>query len=90
MGEVAWARVVAGDTALGAVVKDVKEQLRALPDGLTYGMLRYLNADVALPEPEPRSASTTWDAWALPRRLMTAGGSAPDPPATAARDCRCR
>ncbi|ORC12987.1 non-ribosomal peptide synthetase, partial [Mycobacterium kansasii] len=53
VGEVAWARVVAGDTALGAVVKDVKEQLRALPDGLTYGMLRYLNADVALPEPEP-------------------------------------
>jgi non-ribosomal peptide synthase protein (TIGR01720 family) len=48
-----WARVVAGDAALGAVVKDAKEQLRALPDGLTYGALRYLNSDVDLAPADP-------------------------------------
>ena len=40
--------MTAGDAALGAVVKDAKEQLRALPDGVTYGLLRYLNTDVDL------------------------------------------
>ncbi len=48
-----WAQVEAGEAALGAVIKDVKEQLRALPDGLTYGLLRYLNTDVDLPGPDP-------------------------------------
>ncbi|ORW26768.1 hypothetical protein AWB91_04680 [Mycobacterium paraense] len=48
-----WARVVAGDAGLGAVVKDAKEQLRALPDGLTYGALRYLNSDVDLAPADP-------------------------------------
>jgi non-ribosomal peptide synthase protein (TIGR01720 family) len=28
------------------VIKDAKEQLRTLPDGVTYGLLRYLNPDV--------------------------------------------
>jgi amino acid adenylation domain-containing protein/non-ribosomal peptide synthase protein (TIGR01720 family) len=48
VGGLRWAQVRAGDAALGGVIKDAKEQLRALPDGLTYGMLRYLNADVDL------------------------------------------
>jgi amino acid adenylation domain-containing protein/non-ribosomal peptide synthase protein (TIGR01720 family) len=48
VGGLRWAQVRAGDAALGAVIKDAKEQLRALPDGLTYGLLRYLNADVDL------------------------------------------
>jgi glycopeptidolipid biosynthesis protein len=48
-----WARVVAGDPALGPVLKDAKEQLRALPDGLTYGLLRYLNPDVDLDGTDP-------------------------------------
>ncbi|WP_248000897.1 non-ribosomal peptide synthetase, partial [Mycolicibacterium sp. CBMA 334] len=48
-----WSQVVAGDAALGAVIKDAKEQLRALPDGLTYGLLRYLNADVHLDGADP-------------------------------------
>ncbi len=48
-----WARVVAGDARLGALIKDAKEQLRALPDGLTYGALRYLNSDVDLPPSDP-------------------------------------
>src|SRR6185312_6901364 len=43
----------AGEAALGAVIKDAKEQLRALPDPLTYGLLRYLNPDVDLPESDP-------------------------------------
>ena len=35
------------------MIKDAKEQLRALPDGLTYGLLRYLNADVDLAGSDP-------------------------------------
>jgi non-ribosomal peptide synthase protein (TIGR01720 family) len=35
------------------VIKDAKEQLRALPDGLTYGLLRYLNPDVDLAGSDP-------------------------------------
>ncbi|HTQ22351.1 non-ribosomal peptide synthetase, partial [Mycobacterium sp.] len=53
LGGVSWAQVVAGSAALGPVIKDVKEQLRALPDGLTYGLLRYLNSDVGLAGPDP-------------------------------------
>ena len=48
-----WAQVVAGEAALGAVIKDAKEQLRALPDGLTYGLLRYLNTEVELGGSDP-------------------------------------
>ncbi|WP_439117402.1 amino acid adenylation domain-containing protein [Mycobacterium marseillense] len=48
-----WAQVAAGDTALGAVLKEAKEQLRALPDGLTYGLLRYLNPDAGLGDGDP-------------------------------------
>ena len=53
VGGLSWAQVVAGEAALGAVIKDAKEQLRALPDGLTYGLLRYLNPDVELAGPDP-------------------------------------
>ena len=53
VGGLPWAQVVAGDAALGAVIKDAKEQLRALPDGLTYGLLRYLNLDVDLAGSDP-------------------------------------
>ncbi|MCV7079446.1 amino acid adenylation domain-containing protein [Mycobacterium szulgai] len=52
-GGLSWSQVVAGDAVLGAVIKDVKEQLRSVPDGLTYGLLRYLNGDVELPGREP-------------------------------------
>jgi len=65
-----WAQVVAGDAKLGAVIKDVKEQLRAVPDGLNYGVLRYLNSEVDLEGPDPvigfnylgRQGATTADA----------------------------
>ena len=53
LGELSWAQVSAGDAALGPVIKDAKEQLRALPDGLTYGLLRYLNTDVDLAGSDP-------------------------------------
>ena len=52
VGGLSWAQVVAGDAALGAVIKDAKEQLRALPT-LTYGVLRYLNPDVDLDGSDP-------------------------------------
>ncbi|WP_142254502.1 non-ribosomal peptide synthetase, partial [Mycobacterium colombiense] len=52
-GTLTWSQVVAGEAALGAVIKDAKEQLRALPDGLTYGLLRYLNTEVDLDGPDP-------------------------------------
>ncbi|MFI5511734.1 amino acid adenylation domain-containing protein, partial [Mycobacterium sp. NPDC051804] len=53
VGGLDWAQVRGGGTALGALIKDAKEQLRALPDGLTYGLLRYLNPDVELAESDP-------------------------------------
>ncbi len=53
VGGMSWAQVVAGEAALGPVVKDAKEQLRALPDPLTYGLLRYLNPDVDLGGADP-------------------------------------
>jgi amino acid adenylation domain-containing protein/non-ribosomal peptide synthase protein (TIGR01720 family) len=53
VGDLSWTQVTSGDAALGAVIKDAKEQLRALPEGLTYGLLRYLNDDVDLDTPDP-------------------------------------
>ena len=53
VGGLSWAQVMAGEAALGAVLKDAKEQLRALPDPLTYGVLRYLNPDVDLSGSDP-------------------------------------
>ncbi|TAM72489.1 non-ribosomal peptide synthetase, partial [Mycobacterium sp.] len=51
-----WAQVISGDAALGPVIKHAKEQLRALPEPLTYGLLRYLNTDVDLAGPDPSIA----------------------------------
>ncbi|PIB73330.1 non-ribosomal peptide synthetase, partial [Mycobacterium celatum] len=48
-----WEQVAAGEAPLGALVKDVKEQLRALPHRITYGLLRYLNPDVDLVGSDP-------------------------------------
>jgi nonribosomal peptide synthetase CepB len=43
-GPGAWAGVRAGSAAAGQVLKQVKEQVRAVPgDGLGYGVLRYLD-----------------------------------------------
>ncbi|MFJ9691436.1 amino acid adenylation domain-containing protein [Kitasatospora sp. NPDC101183] len=57
VGPADWPDVWAGGPALGRALKEVKEQLRAVPDhGLGYGLLRYLNehtgpALAALPAP---------------------------------------
>ncbi|OBH11335.1 non-ribosomal peptide synthetase, partial [Mycobacterium sp. E1747] len=53
LGGPRWPQLVAGDAAVGPFVKRAKEQLRALPDGLTYGLLRYVNDDSALAGPDP-------------------------------------
>ncbi len=53
VGGLSWAQVTAGDAALGQVIKDAKEQLCDLPDGLTYGLLRYLNPEVELAGRDP-------------------------------------
>ena len=53
VGGLDWAQVIAGEAGLGALVKDAKEQLRGLPDGVTYGVLRYLNADVEVAGSDP-------------------------------------
>jgi non-ribosomal peptide synthase protein (TIGR01720 family) len=53
VGGLSWGQVTAGEAALGPVIKEAKEQLRALPDGLTYGLLRYLSPDVDLAGSDP-------------------------------------
>jgi non-ribosomal peptide synthase protein (TIGR01720 family) len=53
VGGLSWAQVLAGGAALGVVIKAAKEQLRVLPDGLSYGVLRYLNPGVELQTPDP-------------------------------------
>jgi amino acid adenylation domain-containing protein/non-ribosomal peptide synthase protein (TIGR01720 family) len=52
-GGLSWSQVVSGEAALASVVKDAKEQLRALPDPQSYGLLRYLDADSDLTGPDP-------------------------------------
>ncbi|MFE5560598.1 amino acid adenylation domain-containing protein [Streptomyces sp. NPDC056544] len=53
-----WPEVLAGGPVLSRALKEIKEQLRALPDnGLGYGLLRYLNSETAaelsaLPSPQ--------------------------------------
>jgi non-ribosomal peptide synthase protein (TIGR01720 family) len=42
-GPIDWSQVRAGGPAVSAAVKRVKEQLRTLPNGGGYGVLRYLN-----------------------------------------------
>ena len=53
VGGLDWTQVMAGEDALGPVIKAAKEQLRALPDGLSYGLLRYLNSEVELAGSDP-------------------------------------
>ena len=53
VGELDWDQIVSGAASLGALVKDAKEQLRALPDPLSYGLLRYVNSEVAVGDSDP-------------------------------------
>jgi non-ribosomal peptide synthase protein (TIGR01720 family) len=92
VGGLDWAQVVAGEAALGAMVKDAKEQLRALPDPLSYGLLRYLNPEVELAGSDPvigfnylgrlgaAAAEVSGDLWRLcPEGLSLTGASAAVP-----------
>ncbi|HZU47120.1 MAG TPA: condensation domain-containing protein, partial [Mycobacterium sp.] len=53
VGGLDWAQVAAGAPGVGALIKDAKEQLRALPDPLSYGVLRYVNPEVDLADADP-------------------------------------
>ncbi|WP_422746644.1 amino acid adenylation domain-containing protein [Mycobacterium sp. WMMD1722] len=53
VGGLTWAQVVSGDARLGTAVKAAKEQVRSQPDGLTYGVLRYLNDEIHLDDADP-------------------------------------
>ena len=94
VGELSWAQVLAGEAALGALVKDAKEQLRALPVPLSYGVLRYLNSDVDLAGSVPPIGFNYLGRLGAsrPRCPVLGGGSAmragrlPGPP----RRCPCR
>ncbi|MUM19285.1 amino acid adenylation domain-containing protein [Mycobacterium sp. CBMA271] len=91
-GGLRWTQVVAGDAALGAVIKDAKEQLRALPDGLTYGLLRYLNPEVDLGGSDPAigfnylgrlgspAAYASGDVWRFSQEGVSLTGAAGDIP----------
>ena len=81
VGGLSWVQVVTGDAGLATVIKAAKEQLRALPDPLTYGVLRYLNPDVDLTGSDPAigfnylgrlggAADASGDGW----RLSQEGG----------------
>ncbi len=87
-----WAQVTAGEASLGAALKAAKEQLRAVPDGLTYGVLRYLNADVELAGPDPTigfnylgrmgapGAETVGGTWRMSQDGLSATAAAADIP----------
>ncbi|BBY45811.1 hypothetical protein MCEL_41060 [Mycolicibacterium celeriflavum] len=92
VGGLDWSRVSAGGTSLGALVKDAKEQLRELPDGLSYGLLRYLNPDAELPDSDPAigfnylgrlgaaAAESSDDLWRMSHDGMSLTGVASDIP----------
>jgi non-ribosomal peptide synthase protein (TIGR01720 family) len=88
VGGLRWAQVVAGEAALGAVIKDAKEQLRALPGGLSYGVLRYLNRDIDLGGSDPpigfnylgrvsaAAAGASGDVWRISQDGLSLTGAA--------------
>ncbi|MGD9622988.1 amino acid adenylation domain-containing protein, partial [Mycolicibacterium sp.] len=86
VGGLSWAQVMTGEAGLGALVKDAKEQLRGLPDPLSYGVLRYLNTEVDLGGPDPvvgfnylgRMGSAAGGSCAELWRLSAEGGSVLD------------
>ena len=93
VGGMRWAQVIAGEAALGKVIKDAKEQLRTFADGLTYGVLRYLNPDVDLAGSDPpigfnymgrMGAAAAGASGECGGPARTASGSALPP-----RRCRC-
>jgi glycopeptidolipid biosynthesis protein len=87
VGGLNWAQVTAGEAALGELIKNAKEQLRALPEPLTYGLLRYLSSDVDLAGSDPTvgfnylgrlagAADLSEDLWRLGQDSLSATGTA--------------
>ncbi|ORW75374.1 non-ribosomal peptide synthetase [Mycobacterium sherrisii] len=89
VGGLGWSQVAAGEAALGPVIKDAKEQLRSLPDPLTYGLLRYLNDDVDLHGTDPvigfnylgrlgagTAAELSGDLWRISEEGLAVAGAA--------------
>jgi non-ribosomal peptide synthase protein (TIGR01720 family) len=88
VGGLSWARVIAGETAVGAVIKNAKEQLLTLPEPLTYGLLRYLNPDVDLAGSDPpigfnylgrlgaAAAAVSGELWLISQDSMSVTGAA--------------
>ena len=72
----------------GRSIKDAKEQLRALPDRLTYGVLRYLNPEVDLAGSDPAigfnylgrlgaaAAEVSGDVWRIGQDGLSVTGAA--------------
>ena len=91
VGGLSWRQVTTGDAALGPLIKDAKEQLRTAPEGLTYGLLRYLNSDVELAGSDPTigfnylgrlgaAAVEASDLWRIcPEGVSLAGAAAATP-----------
>ncbi|MEU5002603.1 amino acid adenylation domain-containing protein [Streptomyces sp. NPDC021622] len=89
-GPADWTEVCAGGPAAGHAIKQVKEQLRAVPgNGIGYGLLRHLNpetAPVLARRPVPQIAfnylgrfATDRDAdWAIARDGLAVAADAPD------------
>ncbi|WP_330359914.1 non-ribosomal peptide synthetase [Mycobacteroides abscessus] len=88
VGGLSWKEIADGSPDLGPIIKSAKEQLRALPDPLTYGLLRYLNPDVDLSGPEPAigfnylgrlgagAADLTDDLWRINEDSLSSAGVA--------------
>nr|WP_241156386.1 non-ribosomal peptide synthetase [Mycobacterium avium] len=85
-----WPQVAAGDPALGPVLKRAKEQLRTLPEPLTYGLLRYLNTDVDLAGADPpiafnylgrqgAASDSAADGWRISQDMSLLGAAAAVP-----------
>ncbi len=68
-GGLRWAHLTTGHPTLGPLLKHAKEQLRTLPDPLTYGLLRYLTPHTHPDTPDPTTAFNYFG------RVHTSGGS---------------
>ncbi len=86
VGGLSWAQVRAGGAELGAAVKAAKEQLRALPHPLTFGLLQYLNPDVELGGSDPAigfnylgrlggTAGPSGDGWRITNEGLSVAGA---------------
>ncbi|WP_280394171.1 non-ribosomal peptide synthetase [Nocardia brasiliensis] len=89
LGDIDVDAALAGTDETGAMIKSVKEQLRAVPDhGIGYGLLRYLNPDTAqlLPESMPGQIAFNYLGRVGERsaELFAAPAADPDPDLAAA------